>query len=116
MPTWPESLPQEPGADGFQETAPNLVVRTQMDAGPPKVRRRFTAGVRTFAMRFVLSEDQVDTLDAFFIEDCAGGAIPFDWKHPRTNAPASFRFVEPPTYTSLGGDCWSANVSVELLP
>ncbi|QLH37711.1 MAG: hypothetical protein HWD60_00095 [Defluviicoccus sp.] len=41
---WPSSLPQKPLVDGFSETAPNLVVRSPMDVGPAKVRRRATAG------------------------------------------------------------------------
>ncbi len=50
-PVWPPSLPQRPLAQGFSEQAPDTLIRTQMEAGPPKVRRRFTAGIRTMDLQ-----------------------------------------------------------------
>jgi len=44
-PLWPPSLPQSPLGDSFAEQPPNLIVRSPMDVGPAKVRRRSTAGV-----------------------------------------------------------------------
>ena len=41
---WPATLPQEILAEGYEEGLPDVLVRTKMDAGPDKVRRRATAG------------------------------------------------------------------------
>ena len=114
---WPASLPQEPLAQGYNEQAPNTVVRSAMEAGPPKLRRRFTAGVRSIECQVRLTPVQVDTLDAFFGSTVAGGALSFDWKHPRNGTAVTFRFVEPPSYTSLArGTLWQATLRLEILP
>ncbi|MFQ5776362.1 MAG: hypothetical protein ACE5GS_17725 [Kiloniellaceae bacterium] len=115
MVAWPASLPQDKLLAAVQETAPDLVVRTQMDAGPAKVRRRFTAGVRPFEMELDLTLSEVQTLDDFFVTTLAGGALAFDWQHPRTGATLSFRFVAPPSYVQNKG-AWSVSLRIEALP
>jgi len=116
-PAWPASLPQEPLAQGFSEQAPNTLLRSQMEAGPPKVRRRFTAGIRNIECQVRLTPAQVDLLDTFFDATIAGGALPFDWKHPRNGTAVTFRFVEPPSYTPVArGTLWQASLRLEILP
>ena len=115
--TWPASLPQEPLAEGFTEQAPNTIIRSQMEAGPAKLRRRFTAGTRNFDCQLYLSADQAEALDAFYVSTLAGGALSFDWKHPRTQAAVTFRFVEPPSYKPVKrGTAWQASLKLEVLP
>ena len=115
--TWPASLPQESLVEGFSEQAPNTLIRSQMEAGPAKVRRRFTSGPRNFDCQLYLSPAQVDALDAFYVSTLAGGALSFDWKHPRTQAAVTFRFVEPPNYKPVKrGAAWQAFLKLEVLP
>jgi len=94
---WPASLPQrflqEPGAT---EQPPDVVIESTMDAGPPKARRRFTAGFRLVGGSVALTRDQRAILDDFFMNTLEGGALPFDWIHPITTAPATFRFMPQP--------------------
>lgn len=117
MATWPGTLPTAPEGPGYTETVPNTVVRTSMDAGPPKVRQRFTAGVRPFAMSWMLTKAQVATLDTFYLTTLAGGSLSFDGlAHPRTQATATFRFIGPPTYAYLGPDVWRATTQLEIVP
>lgn len=115
--TWPASLPQEPLVEGFIEQAPNTLIRSQMEAGPAKVRRRFTSGPRNFDCQLYLSPAQVETLDGFYVSTLAGGALSFDWKHPRTQAAVTFRFIEPPSYKPVKrGAAWQASLRLEVLP
>jgi hypothetical protein len=121
MPTWPASLPQQPLIDGYQESTPNTLVRTQMDKGPDKVRRRFTAGTRTFAVQFLLDETQTATLETFIEDDLEGGALQFDHTHPRTGASVSFRIVPVSqdalvTYANTGGVFYRVQMQLEILP
>ena len=114
---WPSALPQEPLAQGFGEQAPNTVIRSQMEAGPSKVRRRFTAGVRNIECQMRLTPDQVETLDTFFVSTVAGGALSFDWKHPRNGTAVTFRFIEPPSYSPMTrGVAWQVSMRLEVLP
>jgi hypothetical protein len=116
MAVWPASLPQAPNADGYAEHAPKTIIRTEMEAGPPKMRRRFTAGIRPFEMKIAMTKSETQVLDAFFVTTLVGGSLAFDWIHPRTGAAASFRFVKPPTYSAKSDNAWDVALSVEVLP
>lgn len=97
---WPMTLPQAPVQDGYQESPANNTIRTSMDVGPAKVRRRQTVGVRTLQCTYELSQAQVQILDDFFVSYTASGAVPFNLPHPRTGALVPARFAEPPAYSS----------------
>ncbi len=143
-PIWPAMLPQYLLTRNYKEAAPSLTVRTQMDAGPAKVRRRFTAGVRMVEGMIVCDEDQLDALDDFYVNDCAGGALSFSWTMQRrqrdTASPAipdsdtsqvgdtsllalifvglnTFRFAKPPEYADAGdGRHYEVTLYLEILP
>jgi hypothetical protein len=115
MAIWPPSLPA-PNWTGFQETSPNVVIRTSMDVGPPKVRRRSTAGVRPLSMTFLLTKDDVSTLDTFYQTTLSGGSLPFDWTHPRTGAAVRVQFTASPSYQAQGPLHYQAQCQMEILP
>lgn len=117
MPSWPSTLPQRVLSEGYQEIAPDMVLRSEMDAGPAKVRRRFTAAVRTVRCQIALTSAQVATLDSFYVGTLAGGSLTIDWVHPRTQAATTFRMRQPPQYTAeSGGSSWIAQLELEILP
>lgn len=116
MPTWPASLPQSPGIDGYAEQVPNVMIASQMDAGPEKRRKRFTAGVRPFHFRILLKRADVATFDTFYVTTLAGGTLTFDWTHPRTGAVATFAFQGQPKYTPRGYDAWYVDFDAEIRP
>ncbi len=118
MPVWPSAggFPQEPLYQNFQEDTPQLTVRTRMDTGPAKVRRRFTAGPRNFKIALSLTKAQVETLDVFYVTTCEGGALSFDWKHPRTGVAKTCRFIAGVNYRAEANDVWRATFDMEILP
>ena len=116
MPAWPSTLPQDVLIDGYDEQVPETTLRTSMDAGPAKVRRRFSAGVRVFAVTVPLTRAEVETLDAFYLNDLQGGALRFDWTSPRTGAPVQFRFLAPPRYAPQSQADWLGQLQLEVLP
>lgn len=91
-PNWPVTLPQAV-LMGFDEDIDLYVVRSKMDTGPDKVRRRATKIRRQWPVKLILTCAQVDTLDNFLLTSCEGGVLPFDWKNPRTGASTELRFV-----------------------
>lgn len=116
MATWPATLPQELLSSGFQQKAQSQVIRSDMDAGPPKVRRRFTAKVITIQGSIEINAAQYETLETFFDTTLNGGATSFDWTHPITGDTVSYRFKEPPTYSAVGPVLFRAQLTLEILP
>jgi hypothetical protein len=115
MSAWPATLPQQLEQDGYSEDLPNGVIRTNMDAGPAKVRKRYTAAVKPVSGQLVLTLTQVGILQAFFEDDCDYGASTFTWVHPSTGVAATCRFTSPPRLSARDGN-WVATVSFEVLP
>ena len=122
-PTWPATLPQRLQEQGYKETFPKTIIRTQMDAGPAKVRRRTSANVRLIEGTLILTSAQVEILDDFYngsdsATETVGGSITFDWKHPRypDGDDVEMRFVEPPDVAAIGGNYYSAALKLEIMP
>lgn len=118
MPTieWPYSLPDELLVDGFRGEFPKTKLRTEMDAGPAKQRRRFTATVEPLSGSIEVTSDQLERLQRFHNTDCAGGASEFLWAHPVTRDRVRMRFVTEPAYSSLGGGYFKVDLSLEVMP
>ncbi len=60
---WPPSLPQVMRLEGLGGKKKSNVVRTQMDAGPQKTRRRYTVSTKEFTGSVVLTEAQREYLE-----------------------------------------------------
>ena len=117
MADWPTTLPPFPEAMSYQEQARSQTLRTEMDTGPAKVRRRFTAGVVNFSVQWLLDADQLDDLEAFFDATLGGGSLTFQAKHPRTGAVATLGFVEPySVQPSSHSMFWAVGAKLERLP
>lgn len=113
---WPSSLPQRPTVGGYQERFAETTLRTTMDAGTAKVRRRFTAAPRQIEATFKVNAAQTGILKTFFEDMTAGGALPFGWTHPREGTPATFRFLEAPRVAAITGTLFTVAVKLEHLP
>lgn len=117
MSDWPATLPALPLREGYKETLPKLTIRSSMDVGPAKVRRRGGANVRKHEVSMDMTGAQVEIFDVFFLEECAGGALPYNYLKPRTGVQAQFRFDEaPPEIVNIGGDNWNVSFKLEELP
>lgn len=116
MSEWPDSLPYRPLVADYAEKRQDGAIRSDMDSGPAKVRRRFTVVVETFAIGLSLSSDQYDTLLDFFSLTLEEGTLAFDWIHPRTEEPKSCRFVGPPTLKAQTPARFKISFQMEILP
>lgn len=114
--TWPATLPQLPSIKGWNEKPPELTIRTNMDAGPAKVRRRFTAGVRPQSFSLTMTTAQVAIFDDFFVTTLSGGADRFTWTNPRTSASVEFRFKSIPQYKPISGAYYEVSFELEQMP
>lgn len=116
MPSWPGTLPSAPLVDGYRESIPETAIRTTMEQGPAKLRRRTTAQARTLGLEYIMSAEQVTALETFFISTLSGGVLSFTFTHPRTGNSVSCRFKKPPQYTAHNGLFYHVAIELEVLP
>ena len=103
-PVWPSTvdaytntplLPNHVLQRAFRFTQSSGIVRTEMDAGYPKIRKRFTATLKTFPVTFTLTYEQYIVFEEFFMLPQSGsplegfkfggidqGSVVFDFPQP----------------------------------
>ena len=115
---WPPTLPQMP-LSNYSETTGVLVIRTQPDVGPAKMRRR---GQRpdVLNVQYDMSTAQVETLRSF-IQDTLRGTTRFGYTHPRTGQVVEVRVVPQGdgqffTTSYLLPNYWQVSLQLEVLP
>ena len=79
---WPHVLPQQLLVEGYGEQLSNQLIRTEMDAGPAKVRRRFTAAPRPVSGSIIVSPAQLVFFRAWYYNVLLGGSLRFGWTDP----------------------------------
>lgn len=117
MPTWPASIPffadMAPAARSGQQGG---VIRSNMDIGPAKVRRRTSAmPSRRSAETGFLTKAELAAFESFFANDLAQGALAFDATDPMDCTLRSFRFLE--SYSvSRHGSAYKVAAELEIMP
>lgn len=116
---WPLTLPQRPLSSGYSEKPGSNILRTPMDAGPAKMRRRGTRP-DTITCTYLLTAAQIATLETF-CETTIQGTARFGWPHPRTTSAVEARLVpdgEGSLYSlaPVSRDSWLMTANFEVLP
>ena len=111
---WPESLPSGMLAAGFSRQPQSNVVRTAMDAGPKKARRRYTARTIHYSGRQVFDATELETFEQFYSTILADGVLRFNYIDPVTMETAEFRFTGDYTVTETEG-CFEVTLPLERL-
>lgn len=110
MATWPSTLVIT--RDNYTETTPKRSVRSDMDVGPAKIRKRTSLATRTVSFSMFLTSDQLEVFDAFYD---ANESISFDFTSVRTGNAERARFSSTPKYSAYE-TMWNVSVELELLP
>lgn len=104
---------------------PDTRVRTPMEAGAAKLRRRFTAAPEPTDVELILTGNQAAILREFVNDTLEAGTLPFEWFDFRPGvAPgveAEYRFVTIPKVRPRaprqdGEELWVATFQLELMP
>lgn len=112
---WPQALPI-PKIGGLNGKYKDPVIRTQMDAGPSKARRRFTAVPKAFKAQLVLREDKRALLEAFWKDSLGYGTLRFKMKNPQTGKVEEFRMTEPPDENGNDDGLYEVTLTLERMP
>lgn len=115
MAVWPSQLPP-PFKGTFSESPAENTIRSSMDVGPAKVRRRTTANIRPISFTLRVPQELIDVLQEFYEDDTVSGALAFDYTHPRTGEAIQARFASVPSISHLEADVYSISISLEILP
>ena len=100
---WPELLPATLLIDGFSKKPQSNVIRTSMDAGPKKARRRYTARTISFSGKQVFDAAELAVFEQFYHNVLADGVLRFNFTDPTTLEAAEFRFTEDYTVSANEG-------------
>jgi hypothetical protein len=111
---WPAELPATLLLEGLSAKQDSNVIRTAMDAGPKKTRRRYTAGTKTFTGTLLLTPAQRSVLEQFYHAALADGVLRFNFTNPQTLAVQEFRFTDDYTETAIDG-LYTISLSLERL-
>ena len=115
IPIWPTTLPQALLLSGYGQKAADVVLRTGMDIGPAKVRRRASAGVEPVEGKQIYTSTELGYLRTFYDTTLLNGALRFSWKDPITKSSEELRFTKPPAWTAVEGK-YQVALSLEIMP
>jgi len=111
---WPDSLPPTLLLAGLSIRPQDNVIRTAMDAGPKKARRRYTARTVTYAGKQVFDAVKMEVFEQFYHTVLADGVLRFNFTDPVTLETAEFRFTGPYSAAALDG-LWEVAMPLERL-
>jgi hypothetical protein len=119
---WPSTVPDSLQESGYSYEAQSGVIRTNMDTGPAKVRRRFTAVSKTHKGNIILTKTQLATWESWFENVIIFGTLTFTMTNPQTAASMTVRLVIPSSGKaySVAPEAGSGNmilsIEVEVMP
>lgn len=112
---WPAELPQKFDEGGFSEVFGNNVITTEMDSGPSKRRRRFTAAVDKIVGKMYMTQAQVNTFETFYRTTCADGSIDVEMLHPRKGTSVILQWDGAPKLSPVVSGMY-VSLSFKVLP
>lgn len=115
IPIWPTTLPQALLLSGYGQKAADVILRTSMDTGPAKARRRASAGVEPVEGKLIVTAIELGYLRTFYDTTLLNGALRFSWKDPVTGTSEELRFTKPLAWTSVLGK-YQVVLSLEIMP
>lgn len=114
---WPAFLQDLINAAGFSSEIGETVLRTEMDIGPAKLRRRFTHSIDNYNTEITVYTTDMPAFFTFFNTTLNGGVTPFYFDDPLTGIEEIFRFVGTPKISPNGSAGWfDISMSWERLP
>jgi hypothetical protein len=113
---WPAGVRQT-----YERTSLNYVqqensVRTDMSAGPTKVRKTFTAVSNYLTFEIYLPLPEVQLFMAFFNVTLNAGVNTFNFPDPILGITKDARIMEVPKISYLDGIYFVVSIRIEVLP
>lgn len=118
MVDWPTGISFIEKPDAYQRTGPKgNIIRSPMDTGPSKTRRRFTAAVQMVSGETdIISDADVAVFEDWFTTSIADGALSFYAADPKTLTIGRYKFVETYELIHVDDDKNRLVIKLEKLP
>ena len=115
MASWPTYLPA-PLVSGFDSTADDPILRTNMESGSPRTRRMFTAVPDNVTLSWVFTAAQMALFEAWHKLEAQDGAAWFSISLPNGLGMQSVeaKFSKPARKGLRGGMNWNVSGEVQV--
>ena len=115
MANYPDTLPL-PEVEGYGIQPQAAFIRTDMDQGPARQRRRFTAAPTHYAVKWLLTEVQLATFESWYEGSVEAGASWFtvQLRNGQGLQTVEARFIEPWKAAMLGGYHYEVTATLEV--
>lgn len=114
--TWPLTLPTYFLAKGYSENPKSQLIKSDIDVGPAKLRRRFTTDALFINGQMRMSQSQLDDLETFYLTTLLGGTLTFDLVNPINSVSRELRFINPYIASHIGGVYYDVSFQLEVMP
>lgn len=112
---WPSNVPSCFILGSQSEQLGDGLIRSQMDTGPAKVRRRSSAMPGALSGSIRMTDPQVASLRTFVHGTLMGGALPFNFPDQRGGTILA-RLAGMPSWQRMTGNTYLVSLSIEILP
>lgn len=114
---YPATLPDAPLRSGYNQKQQSNVVRSSVDVGEAKVRRRYTDPIYNENWQMILTPVQIPIFNSWFNTDLQSGVLRFTFNDPVTDTASEYRFLDMPAFSPYGKHgSFSVSFTVEKLP
>jgi len=114
--TWPSQLPTCFIIGSFNMQTKPQVIRSEVDAGIAKVRRRFTTPIFLISGALTLTTIQLKQFYQWFNSMDYGGALSFTFNGDPVNGPGTYRFINPPVVSAINSNNYQISIELERMP
>ena len=115
METWPSNVNTNLLQDGFTQQAKDNRIRSSVEAGIDKLRRRYTTPIVNSSYQLILTYTEYEYLETFYNTTLQGGVSSFNFTDPATFITHEYRFLSPPSYSAFGGLSYIVTMQWERL-
>ena len=115
METWPPTIDKKVLQSGFSQQATPNTIRSKVEAGVDKLRRRYTIPILKVTASMFLNFTQYEALELFYDTTLQGGVLSFGFPDPATDVEHEYRFLAPPSYVAAGGLFYQVSMEWERL-
>ncbi|MFQ5954024.1 MAG: hypothetical protein ACE5JZ_03060 [Kiloniellales bacterium] len=117
MVAWPATLPAEPLAVAVSEGFDDSLILTEMDAGPTKRRRRYTARADRLEVTYRMTPTELTNFRTFYGTTTNDGLTTYTMTHPITGNTVTVGIMAPPAIRMVGGgQAYDVSLKLEIQP